>query len=367
MVEGCKFMILTDHKLLTNAVHRTSDPWTGRQARQLSYISEFTSDIQHISGKDNIVADALSRPPAQPERQAAAVAAVAASLAILDYSALAAGQQGCPLVEKAASASSLRIRPVDISGVTLLCNLSTGAARPVILAAHRRSVFNAFHCLAHPGVRASRRILAARVVWPGMAADINKWCRDCQQCARGKVTAQPAAAVAPIPIPRERFSHIHVDIVGPLPVSAEGYTYLFTIIVPSTRWLEAVPLKNMEARTCADALVDTWIARFGIPAVITSDRGTQFCSAIWQVLCNTLHIQHITTTAFHPQANGMIERAHRQIKDALRARLAGAEWPQHLPWVLLGLRAAPQGQRRGVFSRAGFWSSYLPAKPVAAA
>jgi hypothetical protein len=100
-------MILTDHKPLTNTVHRTSDPWTGRQARQLSYIVEFTSDIQHISGKDNIVADALSRPPVQPQRPAAAVAAVAASPGILDYSVLAASQQGCPLVEKAASASSL--------------------------------------------------------------------------------------------------------------------------------------------------------------------------------------------------------------------------------------------------------------------
>jgi hypothetical protein len=55
-----------------------------------------------------------------------------------------------------------------------------------------------------------------------------------------------------------------------------------------------------------------------------------------------LKIQHITTTAFHPQSNGMIERAHQQLKDALRARLAGTEWLQHLPWVLLGLRAVPK-------------------------
>jgi hypothetical protein len=48
------------------------------------------------------------------------------------------------------------------------------------------------------------------------------------------------------------------------------------------------------------------------------------------------------TTAYHPQANGMIERAHRQIKDALRAREAGVAWPDHLPWVLLGIRTAPK-------------------------
>jgi hypothetical protein len=48
------------------------------------------------------------------------------------------------------------------------------------------------------------------------------------------------------------------------------------------------------------------------------------------------------TTAYHPQANGLVERAHRQLKDGLRARQAGADWPAHLPWVLLGLHAAPK-------------------------
>ncbi len=55
-----------------------------------------------------------------------------------------------------------------------------------------------------------------------------------------------------------------------------------------------------------------------------------------------LHIQHITTTAFHPCSNGMVERCHRQLKDALRARSEANDWPDHLPWVLLGLRAAPK-------------------------
>jgi transposase InsO family protein len=51
---------------------------------------------------------------------------------------------------------------------------------------------------------------------------------------------------------------------------------------------------------------------------------------------------HKLTTAFHPQANGAVERFHRRLKDSLRARLASSDWPQHLPWVMLGLRAAPR-------------------------
>ena len=55
-----------------------------------------------------------------------------------------------------------------------------------------------------------------------------------------------------------------------------------------------------------------------------------------------LGIRHHLTTAYHPQSNGMVERAHRALKDALRARLAGSDWLAHLPYVLLGLRATPK-------------------------
>ncbi len=51
---------------------------------------------------------------------------------------------------------------------------------------------------------------------------------------------------------------------------------------------------------------------------------------------------HNTTTAYHPQSNGMVERAHRRLKDALKARMAAADWPQHLPWVLLDINNAPK-------------------------
>ncbi len=110
----------------------------------------------------------------------------------------------------------------------------------------------------------------------------------------------------------------------------------------STRWLEALPVKDLEAATAADTLVAGWIARFGVPADITSDRGTQFCSQVWRAMCEKLGITHHTTTAYHPASNGMVERAHRQVKEALRARAAQNDWPAHLSWVLLGLRTAPK-------------------------
>ena len=110
----------------------------------------------------------------------------------------------------------------------------------------------------------------------------------------------------------------------------------------TTRWPEVVPLTAMDAHLVADTFVDTWVARFGVPSTVTTDRGMQFKSSTWNCFCKTLGIQHLTTTDYHPKPNGMVKRFHRQLKDTLRARSSGKDWLEHLPWVLLGLCAAPK-------------------------
>jgi transposase InsO family protein len=102
-----------------------------------------------------------------------------------------------------------------------------------------------------------------------------------------------------------------MDLLGPLPSLAAGYSYIFTAIDRSARCLEAIPLKDMAAVSCTDALIAGWISRFGSPSVIILDRGTQFTSSIWDALCSNLGVTHNTTTAYHPRSNGLVERAHR--------------------------------------------------------
>ena len=80
--------------------------------------------------------------------------------------------------------------------------------------------------------------------------------------------------------------------------------------------------------------------RFGVPTNLTSDRGAQFTSALWAELGKTLSIKNINTTAYHPQANGLVERFHRTLKAALMATGEPAGWMDRLPHVLLGIRTA---------------------------
>jgi cleavage and polyadenylation specificity factor subunit 1 len=276
-----------------------------------------------------------------PDPAATLAAITAATGGAVDLAAMAAAQRSCPSTQSL-EGSSLHLHAFPFASGHILCDISRGITRPIVPEQYRRDVFSSIHTIAHPGTRATRRLISARFCWKGMAADIAAWCRECQGCNRGKVTAQPAAPVQPIPIPCRRFTHVHVDLVGPLPVSAGGFNHIFTMIDRSTRWLEAVPLKDISATSCAETFVAAWVARFGVPECITSDRGPQFTSAVWSALCAKLGMSRSLTTAFHPQSNGMVERAHRQLKDALRARAAGHDWPLHLPWVLLGLRTAPK-------------------------
>ncbi|KAK3895895.1 hypothetical protein Pcinc_000503 [Petrolisthes cinctipes] len=153
------------------------------------------------------------------------------------------------------------------------------------------------------------------------------------------VTEKPAQE--PSTNHRGIFAHIHVDFVGPLPPS-DGHRYLLTNIDRSTRWPEAIPMANTTSTSCASSLLSGWISRFGIPEHITSDRGTTFTSHLWtslgQLMGTTVH----HTTAYNPEANGMVERLHRTLKAALMSRCNSYTWSSQLPWALLGLRTTPK-------------------------
>jgi hypothetical protein len=302
-------------------------------------MATFTGDIGHIAGQDNVVADTLSHPP----QAAATVAAVAATEQTLDYAAIIKAHRDCPSIQ-AVGDSGLNLQLVPFSNMRVLCDTKGCHPRPVILLGHCYQVFYAFHGMAHPGAKATRRIMSQRVIWYCMSKDVTQWVKNCQACSRAKVTRQPAATLQPQPIlvPQQRFSHIHVENLGPLLVSREGFRYLFTIIDRSSRMLEAVPLANIKTETCRYALIIQWMSRFSIPAHLMSNQGAQFTSALWACLCDVIGTHHNTTTAYHLQSNGMVKRAHRGLKEALKSRTAAADWPQHLPWVLLDINNAPK-------------------------
>ena len=120
--------------------------------------------------------------------------------------------------------------------------------------------------------------------------------------------------------------------------------YILTKIERTKRTFEAIPIPIATAETVADAYLLHWVARFGVPSHLTSERGAQFTSQVWECLNKALGTKMHLTTAYHPQAHGLVERQHRRMKESLKSRLdTKPDWHRELWAVLLGLRTTPPG------------------------
>ena len=173
-----------------------------------------------------------------------------------------------------------------------------------------------------------RRLIYDRFVWPGMSKDIRQWTRSCLQCQRAKVTTHVRAPVEPLPMPSSRFESLHVDLVGLLPLS-QGFSYLLTVVDRFTRWPEAIPVVDISAETCARAFLMHWVARFGVPATLTSDRGRQFVSELWKktaILLGTYiyecHNGISSTSKWIGGANAWNDEGLAQSQTRIRPKLA---------------------------------------------
>ncbi|GBM00450.1 Transposon Ty3-I Gag-Pol polyprotein [Araneus ventricosus] len=230
--------------------------------------------------------------------------------------------------------------PLD-SGKLLWCDISTTKIRPFIPQDFRMHIFQKFHSLAHPGVKSTVKQIACRFIWLNIRKDITQWAKSCIHCQKNKINRHTRAQIATYKEVDDRFSVIHIDIIGPFPTS-EGKTYCLTCIDRFTCWIEVIPLANVTAETVAREFYDHWISRFGMPYRVINDQGSQFRSELFKNIGVICGFKVCTTTAYHPQCNGKIERIHRTLKAAIRAHNS-IKWTQTLSTVLLGLRSALRG------------------------
>nr|KAG5702720.1 hypothetical protein BaRGS_013357 [Batillaria attramentaria] len=196
----------------------------------------------------------------------------------------------------------------------------------------------------HLGVKKTQDRLWNSFYWPGMGSDIRRYVASCEACQRtlprGKI---PKVPLGRMPLIDEPFRRIAVDLVGPLVLSDRKNRYILCVVDYATRYPEAVALPSIEAERVAEALVEIW-SRVGVPREVLSDRGSQFVSDMMQQTHALLSIKGKTTTPYHAQCNGLVERFNGTLKSMLR-RLCSErprDWDRYLPALLFAYREVPQ-------------------------
>lgn len=153
-----------------------------------------------------------------------------------------------------------------------------------------------------------------------------------------------------MPITSRLFQRLAIDFVGPLPPSTADNRYLLVCVDYYSHWVEAFPLPEMKSYNVVNVILRELVPRFGCPEELLSDRGSNFLSDLAYQLYYVLGTKKLTTTAYHPQTNGLCERMNGVLKRILThfTALNTAEWETYLPWALMTLRTTPSQSLAGL-------------------
>jgi transposase InsO family protein len=135
-----------------------------------------------------------------------------------------------------------------------------------------------------------------------------------------------------------------IDLLGPLPVTDDGFRWLLTIVDQFSRWPMAIPLRNRSSAEIARALHEHLITQHGPPKTILSDRGRELISKAIQQLCTFWGVRKVATGGYNPTGNAFCERFHRYLNCAMTTLKPGSlespEWDKLVPAVLFSYRCS---------------------------
>ncbi len=210
----------------------------------------------------------------------------------------------------------------------------------------REMLFQAAHCdpmAGHLGQSATLNRLMTCFFWPGIHENVRRWCAACRECQLVNPPASPKAPLRPLPLMQVPFERIGMDLIGPLERSARGHRFALVIVDYATRYPEAVALRNISAKSVAEALF-SMISRVGIPKEILTDQGTAFMSRTIRELYELLGIKSVRTSVYHPQTDGLVERFNCTLKTMIRKFVHedAKNWDKWLEPLLFAVREVPQ-------------------------
>ena len=312
---GYKTIVRTDNKPVMALLK--NNQCEGRIGKYLASIMEFNVTYEHIPGKENILADYLSR----YVKSVKLLPNDINTFNILDNDQLINLQSNEDYINKALNDPKLKYKFVSINNIIYYKSHDN-----IYKLCIPKSVTNNYikyfhnHLGMHEGIHRTIERIKKYIYWPNMVSDIQQCVKNCHICQCAKPSHKRKNILGNFPTPSKCFDRLHLDIIGPFPLTRNKYKYLLVIVDAFSHYCSITPLRQKNANAVCLA-VDNLISKFGTPSIIVSDQGKENTAQIFQDYCRNHNIENYLITPYHHASNGMVERFNLQIENALRCSL----------------------------------------------
>jgi hypothetical protein len=321
-LHGTKVLVQTDHKSLT---YLHSQPHlSNRQLRWMEFLAQFDLEIEYKKGKENVVADALSRRVDHEAKEEGSLKVNATSVSCLTANELVSQikkayklDEKCrAILKKPKLDHAFRVKDSVIYKEQRIYIPDSKSIKQQILHESHDSPLS-----GHVGVAKTIELVTRRFYWPGMHAEIKAYVTSCLPCQSNKPGNQlPMGLLQPLPVPSKKWEQVTMDLITQLPRTKAGNDAIVVWVDKLSKQVHfAATQSTVTAVELAKLFYREVVRHHGIPSSIVSDRDVRFTSNFWKALWQQTGTKLAMSTAYHPQSDGQTERANRTLEDMLRA------------------------------------------------
>lgn len=355
-LHGTKITIETDHMSLKYL--DTQPKLSSRQVRWMEYMSQFDYVIVTKKGKDNIVADALSRRPDHMLEQDVKInnniynnnssnneiqvqrsnntnisQVVVSSDLINEIKLEYNNDSECVAMLEKAKINKLQ------SGYKVVDNLIYYQNKLYVPNNQTIKTKILYEChdtilSSHRGVTKTEEIIRRLYYWNHIHKDVYSYVTSCLQCQSNKSNTQKVSGLLKsLDIPTEKWSTVTMDLITQLTPSRNGNDAIVVFVDKLTKMSHFIPCKTKISAPELAKLFYEYIIRYhGVPINIISDRDPRFTSQFWKSIWKKLETKLSMSTSYHPQTDGQTERTNRILEEMLRNYISyrGNDWEQYL-------------------------------------